>query len=153
MPDFTNYHMKGRTYKFIEGEPWYPFGYGLSYSKFTYDNLQVSLQENGLDVCVDVTNESERDGAEITQCYLRFEGDAFEKPHHKLVGFQRNEILANEKKTIEIHIPRKELENVLEDGTRMFLNGKYTLFVGGCQPDAKSIELTKGKVLEGNFSK
>lgn len=147
LPDFTDYHMAGRTYKFIKEAPWYPFGYGLSYSKFSYDNLQVSVEEDGLQVCVNVTNTSQRDGAEITQCYLRQEDEAFEKPHHKLVGFKRTVIAANETKNISIYIPRKELETVQRDGRRICMDGNYMLFVGTCQPEERSVALTKEKPL------
>lgn len=159
MPEITDYHMKGRTYKFVESAPWYPFGYGLSYSRFMYHDPQVRVEGVNLNVSVTVENNSLRDGAEISECYIRYEGEAFEKPHHKLVGFQRSEIKAGEKKSIQVSVPLKELYSVQKDGSAVLQDGTYTLFVGGCQPDERSVELLNQKplaigleVLAGNIN-
>lgn len=148
MPEFTDYHMAGRTYKFVEAAPWYPFGYGLSYSRFSYDDFSAELCENVLRLSVNVKNDSEMDGDEIVQFYVRYEGEAFEKPHHKLIGFVRTHVPAAgkgqkpERVRVTCEIPMKELESVLEDGSSRLLDGEYTLFAGTCQPDARSVELT-----------
>ncbi len=147
MPEFTDYSMRGRTYKFVEAAPWYPFGYGLSYSSFEYQGVEAGVREDCLDVRAVVKNTSCRDGSEVTEVYVRHEGAGFEKPHHKLVGFQRNVILAEEKKTVHLSIPIKELYSVQEDGSAFLSDGDYTLFVGSCQPDERSVGLTGQKPL------
>lgn len=154
MPEFTDYHMAGRTYKFVEAAPWYPFGYGLSYSRYEYSNLLVKAEGQNLEVTVDVTNVGEMDGTEIVEAYVRYEGKTFEKPHHKLAGFTRVQIPAKETRKAVIQIPLKELQSVKEDGTAELLDGAYTLFVGGCQPDEKSVRLMGTKPLAyGLFAK
>ena len=143
MPDFTDYHMAGRTYRYVEAAPWYPFGYGLSYSEFSYDNIWAKPQENGVDVHVRVTNEGTMDGGEITQLYIRYEGEAFEKPHHKLAAFERTVLKAGEGKELVFCLTSKDFLSVKEDGENVLYEGVYTIFVGGSQPDERSVALMK----------
>ena len=76
MPPFEDYSMKHRTYRYFDGQPLYPFGYGLSYSKFTYTNLKLSASKlhagDPLSVEVDITNTSDRAGDEVAELYLHF---------------------------------------------------------------------------------
>ena len=142
MPEFTEYHMANRTYRFVEAAPWYPFGYGLTYSRFRYENFSAAAVEDGIDVRVEVENGSSRGGDEIVEFYVRYEGEAFEKPHHKLVGFKRGNVPGHEIAEFHYHIPEKALMSVMENGKSVLLDGAYTLFAGGCQPDERSVELT-----------
>jgi len=141
MPEFVDYSMIGRTYKFIKDTPWRPFGFGLSYNRYSYENMVVTKDENNINVNITVNNTGSFDGEEVIQVYSRYEGDAFEKPQHVLVGFLRVAIPAGQEYTATIQIPIKEFESVLENGTKKLLNGEYTLFVGGSQPDEKSVSL------------
>ncbi len=142
IPEFTDYHMAGRTYRFIQDSPWYPFGYGLSYSTVYYSKVCVTASKQGLCVHFDVNNTSDREVEEIAEIYLRYEGEGYELPHHKLVAYQRQMIPNKRSQTYRVEISARELETVLESGQKKLLDGKYTLFVGGCQPDPRSIELT-----------
>ena len=152
LPDFTDYHMKGRTYRYFEGTPWYPFGYGLSYTEFVYDDLSVEVTEDkGLSISFDLENKGNMDGAEITQIYLTYDQDAFEKPIRTLVAFSRNELKSGEKKHITLSVGPKELMSVMEDGSRKLLEGRYTVYAGSSQPDPRSVELTGRKPLEKAF--
>ena len=90
----------------------------------------------------EVENGSSRGGDEIVEFYVRYEGDAFEKPHHKLVGFKRGNVPGHEIAEFHYHIPEKALMSVMENGKSVLLDGAYTLFAGGCQPDERSVELT-----------
>ena len=141
MPDFADYRMWGRTYKYVKDLPWRPFGFGLSYSRFAYEDLTVAATEEDLQVHFSIKNTSLLDGEEVIQIYSRYEEAAFEKPIHTLVGFQRVTVPSRQKLTLAIRIPWQELESVLEDGSRSLLDGSYTLFVGGSQPDEKSAAL------------
>lgn len=142
MPNFTDYKMQGRTYRFMKDRPWYPFGYGISYTKYEYDNLQITYKQNdGLKVSVEVKNTGDFDGEEVCQCYLRYEGVAFEKPNHKLIAFKRIRLMAKEITTIKFNVTQKELCSVDENGVSTLLSGEYRLFVGSCQPDERSREL------------
>ena len=145
LPPFPDYHMRGRTYKFLETAPAYPFGYGLSYTSFAYSNLtlQAAPDEDGnLQACVTVKNTGSVTGDAVTQAYIRYEGNAFEKPIHALCFFTRDTLAPGEEKKISVSVRRRELETVLEDGSRALLPGTYTLFAGDHQPDERSLALT-----------
>lgn len=157
-PDFTDYSMRGRTYRYIETEALYPFGYGLSYTTFGYRNLRLDAAVKGQPLRgeVTVTNEGDRDGAEIVEFYIKNHAqqnaqDARnasvrdrigEQPHHSLCGMQRVFLRAGESKTVRFEIPASSFETVLTDGQRVTMYGSYSLFAGGSQPDARSVELT-----------
>ncbi|MCD7807530.1 MAG: fibronectin type III-like domain-contianing protein, partial [Lachnospiraceae bacterium] len=150
-----DYSMRGRTYRYLTQKPWYPFGYGLSYTDFAYEEPELSfVDEDGssqnilfhrtvreLRVKVTVRNAGKMTGAEIVECYLRYEGEAFEKPHHSLVAFGRITLKPGEKKRVTLHIPAKRIYSVAENGEQVLYPGEYTLFVGGSQPDERSREL------------
>jgi beta-glucosidase len=150
--------MSGRTYKYVKDLPWRPFGFGMSYSHYVYENLAVSTKEDNLQVDLSIKNTGLLDGEEVIQIYSRYEEEAFEKPIHTLVGFQRVAVPAQQTLTVKMSIPIKELESVLEDGSRRLLDGTYTLFVGGSQPDERSaallgrmplatnLQISKGKI-------
>ena len=110
----------------MEAAPWYPFGYGLTYSRFHYENFSAAAVEGGIDVRVEVENGSSRGGDEIVEFYVRYEGDAFEKPHHKLVGFKRGNVPGHEIAEFHYHIPEKALMSVMENGKSVLLDGAYT---------------------------
>lgn len=148
LPEFTDYHMAGRTYKFYQDKPWRSFGYGMSYTKFRYENLTVDNEEDRLVVNFDLSNVGNFDGDEISEVYLRYNGDAFEKPKYKLVGFARTTLQAGERKAIKLEIAKRELYSVKEDGTKEIFSGSYTVFAGGSQPDEQSIELSGQAPLE-----
>jgi len=97
LPAFDDYSMKGRTYRYFEGEPLYPFGYGLSYTTFTYSNLVASSAK----VTVDVKNSGKRDGEEVVQLYAKYPGVVRE-----LLGFERVPLRAGEKKTVQFSLKR-----------------------------------------------
>src|SRR5258708_34363651 len=85
LPPFEDYSMKNRTYRYFEGQPLYPFGHGLSYSKFEYANLKLSAPTlnagDPLSVEADVKNASERDGDEVVELYLRFQKSPYAPIH------------------------------------------------------------------------
>jgi len=137
LPDFEDYAMKNRTYRYFTGQPLYPFGYGLSYSKFEYSNLKLSSSElhagDSLEVSVDVKNTGSREGDEVAELYLTFP-DTPGAPLRALRGFKRVHLAAGETTHVEFTLDPRALSMVNEEGTREVAPGAYHVIVGGGQP-------------------
>jgi beta-glucosidase len=137
LPDFTDYSMKHRTYRYFTGPVLYPFGYGLSYSTFRYDSLRLSAPTltagETLTADVRVTNTSARAGDEVAQLYLQF-GGAQGAPDRALRGFQRVHLQAGESRTLHFPLSARQLSHVDEAGQVVVSAGHYQLSVGGGQP-------------------
>jgi beta-glucosidase len=113
LPAFDDYRMAGRTYRFFEGEPLYPFGHGLSYTTFGYKNLRTSSERLGatdtMTVRVDVTNTGKRAGDEVVQLYARHLGSKVDRPNKDLRGYQRVSLEPGETKTVSFRLPASSL--------------------------------------------
>ena len=113
LPAFDSYAMAGRTYRYFKGAPLYPFGYGLSYTTFTYKNLRTSASQmsasDTLTVRVDVTNTGKRAGDEVVQLYAQHVGSNVERPNKDLRGFRRVSLKPGETKTVTLSLPAKSL--------------------------------------------
>ncbi len=137
LPPFEEYSMANRTYRYFTGKPLYPFGYGLSYSKFEYSNLKVSARQvqagDSVRVDADVKNNSQRDGDEVVEIYLTFPKVAG-APLRALRGFSRAHINAGETAHVRLNLNKRDLSMVDENGNRFIAPGSYTLSIGGGQP-------------------
>ena len=155
LPAFEDYSMEGRTYKYYEGKPQFSFGYGLSYAKFDYSDLSLSndVIDAGdfLTVCVNVKNISSIDGAEVVQVYLEDVKASTRVPQHALVGFERVILNAGEEKQVCFEITPEMMSIVRDDGSRIIESGKFNIYVGGSQPDKRSIKLRDQKCLDKKF--
>lgn len=143
LPSFTDYAMKGRTYRYIETEPLYPFGYGLSYTRFTFNDAAVSAGTagpDGVDVSVTVCNEGSRAGTETVEVYVKAERPG--TPNAQLKGLAKVSLQPGEEQRVTVHLPLAALALCDEEGVSQVLPGDYTLWVGGSQPDTRSITLT-----------
>ena len=149
LPPFEDYAMKNRTYRYFDGQPLYPFGYGLSYSKFTYSNLKLSASElnagDPLNVEVDIRNTSDRAGDEVAELYLHFPESAG-APIRALRGFTRVHLGAGETRHVAFTLQARDLSQVNEAGDRIVAAGPYRISVGGGQPG------TGATVVETSFS-
>lgn len=134
LPPITEYSMQGRTYRYLRESPLYPFGFGLSYTSFSYGGLSAEERGGALACVVTVENTGGRGADEVVQIYLRFEGEAFEKPNCLLVFFRRVHIGAGKKKKVRFALRRRQLESVTREGERKIFTGCYTLFAGGYSP-------------------
>jgi beta-glucosidase len=137
LPPFEDYAMKNRTYRYFQGKPLYPFGYGLSYSKFEYGNLKLSTGElnagDPLSIQVDVKNVSQRDGDEVVQLYLNFP-QLPGAPMRALRAFTRVHLGPGESRQVSFSLPPRDLSHVNEAGDRVITAGTYRITVGGGQP-------------------
>ena len=137
LPEFEDYAMKNRTYRYFKQEPLYPFGYGLSYSKFEYSNLKLSSPEleagNPLTVEVDVKNASPRAGDEVVELYVNFP-KLPGAPVRALRGFTRAHLDAGAERHVKFVLEPRDLSYVNEAGDRMVGAGDYIITTGGGQP-------------------
>lgn len=155
LPPFTHYAMAGRTYRYMEAEPLYPFGFGLSYTSFRYAvlNLEKRVVPAGeeLHVSVDVINEGARGGHEIVQVYLTDLEASVRVPLRQLVGFARVHLEAGQTRRLSFPISARQMALIDEEGRRILEPGRFLLCVGGRQPDARSATLAGTAVLSDEF--
>jgi beta-glucosidase len=137
LPPFENYDMKGRTYRYFIGEPLYPFGFGLSYTTFSYSDLQIPKEiEAGKEVTatVKVTNTGNRAGEEVVQFYLTDEKASTPRPIRQLAGFDRISLQSDESKVVTFTIAPRQLSLINDKEQRVIEPGYFTVTVGGKQP-------------------
>ena len=150
LPDFEDYSMENRTYKFFREEPLFPFGYGLSYTDFRYSDLKADAVINAgetVTVSVCVENTGDRTGDEIVQFYLKDTEASVRVPRHKLCGMSRVTLAPGERKTVTAMIAPEQFQIVKEDGSFAYEPGEFILSAGGCQPDEYSERLMNRKTL------
>jgi len=146
VPEITDYDMQGRTYRYMTEEPLYPFGYGLSYSDFTYSDLGFSNPEikagEEVKVSVKVKNTSSIAGDEVIQLYVQHTEASVPTPIYGLQGFKRVTLGAGEEKTVEFTLQPRQMAIFDAEGRCLVEPSKLTIYVGGSQPDALSQRLT-----------
>jgi beta-glucosidase len=137
LPPFEDYSMAHRTYRYFEGEPLFPFGFGLSYSSFAYNGLSLAATNieagQGDAVSVLVQNTSQRDGDEVVQLYLGFP-QADGAPLRALRAFERVHLKAGESRRVRLELGKRELSHVDARGRHVITPGRYRVSVGGGQP-------------------
>ena len=135
LPDFEDYNMSNRTYRYFKGTALYPFGYGLSYTNFTYKwetTPQATYTHTGnIECSVQITNTGMVDGDEVAQVYLKYpDGSGY--PLKELRYFERKSILSGQTEEVKIAIPVPQLLKYDEKARKMIVpHGTYTIFVGG----------------------
>ena len=141
LPPFEDYAMKGRTYRYFEGKPLYPFGYGLSYTTFSYSNLTLPKKAinagDPLTAEVTVTNTGKREGDEVAQLYLSFPKVAG-APLLALRGFKRVHLKPGESQQVVFELKDRDLSMVSEAGEPIIAKGKYSVSIGGGQPNTEA---------------
>ena len=137
LPPFDNYAMQGRTYRYFTGKPLYPFGYGLSYTKFAYRDLHLPTAPlhagDPLTADVTVSNAGKLAGDEVAELYLTFP-DVPGAPRRALRGFQRVHLNPGQSQTVHFSLKPRDLSMVTEAGEPVISNGRYTISIGGGQP-------------------
>lgn len=137
LPDFGDYSMKNRTYRYFTGQPLFPFGYGLSYTTFKYSNLKVNKSAHAGDsvkVAVSVKNTGKRKGDEVVQLYLSNLGADVPVPIRSLKGFRRISLLPGETKTVTFTVSPDAFSVIDENNKRVIEPGVFEFAAGGSQP-------------------
>lgn len=153
LPPFTDYSMQGRTYRYFKGEPLFPFGFGLSYSKFKYSNLQFSSKAvkagGSINVSAEVQNVSDRAGDEVAQLYISDVASSVPVTIRSLAGFNRFHLEAGEKRRISFTLTPRQMSVIDDHGRRVIEPGKFVVSIGGKQPGltGQTTELINGDFL------
>jgi beta-glucosidase len=138
LPNFEDYGMANRTYRYFSGKPLYPFGYGLSYTKFNYSELSVPEQTiaagQSVGAEVTVTNTGKVAGDEVVQLYLKFP-PVKGAPVIALRGFERIHLEPGASQKVHFDLKPRDLGVVTEDGNPIIAQGDYIISIGGGQPD------------------
>jgi beta-glucosidase len=155
LPNFEDYGMANRTYRYFGGEPLYPFGYGLSYTKFRYTDLTIPIQTiaAGQPVAADitVTNTGKIAGDEVVQVYLKFP-QVKGAPLVALRGFERIHLDAGASQKVHFELKPRDLGMVTEDGNPIIAQGDYTITIGGGQPDTGAPGATGKFHVDGQYA-
>ena len=150
LPEFTDYRMNHRTYRYTDENVLYPFGYGLCYGKVSYSDLQVSKLESQTDeellVSVRVKNEGQYPLVEAGQIYIRHLDAKDYEPNYQLKAISSVQLAPGEEKKISVSLSARAFGIITEDGTCVVSPGTYQITAGGQQPDGRSEELTGNKV-------
>lgn len=138
LPAFTDYSMKNRTYRYYQGAPLYPFGYGLTYG----DVVVTELTTDHAMAIITAENRGKRATEDVVQLYIKDEQSADAPVNPILCGFQRVALQPGEKKTIKIPIAPGAFTVVNDQGERIPGSGSWTLYAHTGQPDGRTAELT-----------
>ena len=143
LPEFTDYAMKGRTYRYMEQEALFPFGYGLSYTDFAISNVKLStdiVSAEGIRVEADITNTGDYDSAQTLQIYVST--GLADAPKIQLKALKKVAVKKKETKHVEIMLTNKAFALYNEEGELVLTKGKCQVYVGSSQPDTRSVQLT-----------
>ena len=142
LPAYEDYNMKGRTYKYMTEEPLYPFGFGLSYTTFTYKSLKVDKNYNA---SVTVTNTGNYDAEDVVQLYISSPLAGTKDPIYDLKAFKRVHLKSGETKTIDFKLNKDTFNQFNEAGKAVLRKGKYTIYVANALPSQRSLDLGASK--------
>ena len=155
LPNFENYSMENRTYRYFMGKPLYPFGYGLSYTTFSYSNLSVPEAPvsvgDPVPAAVTVTNTGKVAGDEVVQLYLKFP-PVPGAPRIALRGFQRIHLEPGESERVNFELKNRDLGMVTATGQPIIAGGEYTISIGGGQPNTGAPGVTGRFHLDGQIA-
>ena len=147
LPDYDDYSMNNRTYRFTRHDPMFPFGFGLSYSNFIYSNLSINKHKiksgDSIELNFEIHNDSKFLGEEVIQLYIKDMESSFRTPNSSLKFFKRIKLKPGEKRSVNVLVNKEMYSVINEDGRNKIENGYYKIFVGGSSPGDRSTELGK----------
>lgn len=146
LPEFTDYSMKNRTYRYFEGTPLYPFGFGLTYGDCRATDMNIEKingsESEGVTVNVNVKNFGSVKTDDVLQIYIKDKKSPFAVRNYNLCGFKRVTLEANEEKTVAVKVDKSAFTSVDHNGKRDVYSDEFMLFAGFQQPDERSEKLT-----------
>jgi beta-glucosidase len=156
IPDYTDYSMQGRTYRYMDEEPMYPFGFGLNYSGVQYNSVALLNTSDGepVKVKVSVTNEGTHDVEEVVQLYISYEEIANATngfPIFSLKGFDRVELTPGETKELTFTVNREDIKVYNSEGVKVLPEGEIYIYASGSLPVERSVELGASKWVKANL--
>lgn len=156
LPEFTDYNMKNRTYRYYEGEPLYPFGYGLTYGDVTCVGAEIidsSISGDNIEIKVTMKNSGKVATDDVVQIYVKNLESEYEVRNHRLCAYQRVSLQHNEEKSVTISIPTELLKVYNNEGEKVWDGTSFELSIGCTQPDERSEELTGKPAIKLSFKK
>jgi beta-glucosidase len=146
LPAFHDYALRARTYRYLEKEPLYPFGFGLSYTRFAYSELVLSKpslgdESDSVELSALVTNVGSHTSDEVVQVYVKDLEASSVVPHHDLRGFERVTLAPGEARRVSFRLSARDFSLIDDAGRRVLEPGRFRVTLGGSQPDARSVAL------------
>jgi beta-glucosidase len=155
LPDFKDYSMKNRTYRYMENEALYPFGYGLSYTRFEYGCIKVKKDTiqtgENFNCLVKVKNAGNIESIETVQLYLKDVEASVTLPRWQLAGIKRVNLAPGEEKEVSFTVTPRQMALINNEGRCILEPGVFEVYIGGSQPDSRSEALTGMKVQKAAF--
>lgn len=155
LPDFHDYSLKDRTYRYMTREALYPFGYGLSYTRFEYEDIRLNSNRikagDSIACSVTVKNIGNYESDEIVQLYLRDVESSVNVPKWQLQGFKKVHLHPGESLKVSFTLSPRQMALINNEGQCILEPGIFEIYLGGSQPDRRSQELTQTKVLRAEF--
>ncbi len=156
LPAYEDYSMEGRTYKYMNEEPMYPFGFGLNYTQFDYSNAALNktevTKEESLSLEVTVTNTGKVKSDEVVQVYISDLEASVRVPNFQFINTKRVTLEPGASEKITFEIKPENFQLVLEDGSKTIEPGSFRLYVGGASPMKRSLALGAPKMVEIEFA-
>ena len=155
LPPYEEYAMPGRTYRYMEENPLYPFGFGLSYTQFTYQDLELETEKlkrgDSLQVRVTVKNTGNREAEEVVQCYLTDQEASVRVPLYSLQQFKRMRLDSGQQTTVTFTLPSEAMQLIDEEGNSQWEKGEFQVTVGGSSPGERSVALGATRPITATF--